>query len=73
MPLAILIYILVSHKIGWGVEWYDWVLFGAVCALNLLGFLVQEVKKASALNEEGSHGVTSYFSDVNVDKKKDKK
>ena len=46
MSMLILIYILVCHKTGLGVEWYDWVLFTITFIASVVEALIKrEVQK----------------------------
>ena len=70
MSLFILLYILISHKVGWGVEWYDWVLFALVFAVNFIKGIVAEVKTVSqAVSTLEQKNIKSYFHDVIPERK----
>ena len=66
MFFIILLYILISHKAGLGVEWYDWLLLVGVLLLNMIqvGSLVrsQQGMLDSITKLKGTK--QSYFSDL---------
>ena len=70
MSMLILIYILVCHKTGLGVEWYDWVLFTITFIASVVEALIKrEVQKRLVATGDLSKE-ESYFKDVFSSKEK---
>jgi len=51
MALVFLIYMLVSLKIGWGIQWYDWVIFSLMVLMALVSVYFQH-KQAIELEKK---------------------
>ena len=71
MATIIILYMLVSHKIGWGVEWYDWCVLSVVLVLNILSGLIEQANKLKNSSSALRDGEESFFSDIVSRKKKD--
>ena len=70
MSMLILLYILVCHKTGLGVEWYDWVLFTITFIASVVeGLIKREVQKRMMRPPELEEG-DSYFKDLFNSKEK---
>jgi len=64
MVTLIILYILISHKTGLGVEWYDWALLSVVWVLGIFQDIAKQIEGAgrevpSIIKKKGS-----FFSDL---------
>ena len=70
MSMLILIYILVCHKTGLGVEWYDWVLFTITFIASVVEGLIKREVQKRLLKPSEAEGADSYFKDLFNSKEK---
>ena len=70
MSMLILLYILVCHKTGLGVEWYDWSLFGVCLFANLVEASVRKKIQAGLTAIQDNNTEDFNFKDLFGSKEK---